>query len=166
MGCRGASLTHHPPQYVPVHHQGGAEGSREVHLPRTVAEPAKARPQGQCTCHATCRVPERDQGPLLWSIFTKKVTQLTALQALMQGGGYPGHPALPEELLAQAGGTAMLEEDQWVLSQLPPSLSTNWNPNLGSRGEKTHMMRPSERPERLTSGYWRPPTWWNWILKD
>ena len=104
MGYRRASLTHHPPQYVPACHQAGAEGSREIHLPGLVAEPAKAGPQDRCTHHATCRVldlSERYQGPLPGSIFTKKVTWLTTLQALMEGGGYPGHPVLPEEPLAQ-----------------------------------------------------------------
>ena len=41
-----------------------------------------------------------------------KVTWLTALQAPMEGRGHPRHPVLPEELLVEAGGTAMLEEDQ------------------------------------------------------
>ena len=106
-GVLRASPTHHPPQYVPACHQGGVEGSREVHPLRLVAEPAKAWPQGRHTCHATWRVSdlsERDQGPLPWSIFTKKITWLTTLQAQMEGRGYPGHPVLPEEPLAQAGG--------------------------------------------------------------
>ena len=107
MGYRRASLTHHPPQYVPACHWAGAEGSTEVHLLGLAAEPAKARPWGRCTCHATCRVPdlsERDQGPLPGSIFTKKVTWSTALQASMEGGGYQGHPVLPEEPLVQVWG--------------------------------------------------------------
>ena len=104
MGCRRASLTHHPPQYVPAHCQAGAEGSREAHPPGLAAGPAKAGTQGRHTCHATCGVldlSERDQGPLQGSIFTRKVTWPTALQASMERGGYPGHPVLPEEPLIQ-----------------------------------------------------------------
>ena len=31
------------------------------------------------------------------------------------------------------------------------------NPDPGPRGETTPTIKPSERPERLTSGHWRPP---------
>ena len=105
MGDRGASLIHHPPQYVPACCQARVEGGREVYLLRPLAEPAKARPRGRHTCHTTCRVldlPQRDQTPLPQHIFAKNVTQPTALQALAEGGGYPGHPVLPKEPLTQA----------------------------------------------------------------
>ena len=105
MGDRGASSIHHPPWYVPACHQARAEGGGEVHLVRLLAEPAKAGPRGRCTRHTTCRVPDlpqRHQRPLPQCIFAKKVAQLTTLQAPVEGGGYPGHPVLPEEPLAQA----------------------------------------------------------------
>ena len=57
MGYQGALLTHHPPQYVTACCQGGAVGSREVHPMRLVAEPAKARPQGRYSHHATVAYP-------------------------------------------------------------------------------------------------------------
>ena len=63
--------------------------------------------------------------------------------------------------LHRQGGTAMMEEDQWGAAVTTPSLSTNWNPAPGRRGEKTHTMRPSKRQERLTSGHWRLPAGWN-----
>ena len=67
MGDRGATPVHHPPPYVPTRCQERVEGGKQVHLPRLLAEPAKARPRGRHTCHNTCRVvdlPQRDQRPL------------------------------------------------------------------------------------------------------
>ena len=169
MGDRGGSSTHHPPQYVPAHHQARAEGGGEVHLLRPLAEPAKARPRGRHTQHTTCRVPDlpqRDQRPLLWCIFPKMITWPTALQALVEGGGYPGHPVLPEEPLAQvrghhhAGGGPMRGCCSY------PYWSANGSPDLGPWGGKTSMMRPSGRPERLSSMHWRPPTCWTIISID
>ena len=48
VGDRGASSIHHPPWYVPACCQARAEGGREVHLLRPLAEPAKAGPRGRC----------------------------------------------------------------------------------------------------------------------
>ena len=135
-GILRASPPHHPPQYVPACHQAGAEGSREVHLPRLMAEPAKAGLWDGHTHQTTCGVPnllEGDPGPLPWSIFTKKVTWPTALWAPTEGRGNPRHPVLPEELLVETGGTTMLEEDQWGAATAtswpicqPESQSRSW----------------------------------------
>ena len=156
MGNRRSPLVHHPPWYVSTCHWGGVEGGREVHSMRPPAEPSKAGPRGRWTSHKTCRIPDlpqRDQRPLPWCILAEKVTQSTTLWAPVErkrqsgtscplwgttciGGAAPPHPKRMHERLLQ-------------------------NPSLGPGGGKTHMMRPSEKPERLTSRHWRLPTCWN-----
>ena len=77
---------------------------------------------GQHTHHTTCRVPdlsEGDQGPLPWSIFTKKVTWPTALWVPMEGRGHPRHPVLPEELLAKVGALPCWRRTNGGLLQPP-----------------------------------------------
>ena len=68
--------------------------------------------------------------------------------------------------LQRWGGTAMLEEDQWGAAVATSQPIHQLELQSRSQGETVHMMRPSERPERLTHGHWRLPTCWNWILKD
>ena len=46
-----------------------------------------------------------------------------------------------------------------------PFWPANWNPSLGLGGGKTHTMRSSKRPERLTNEHWRLPTCWNMTLR-
>ena len=115
MAYQWASPPHHPAQYVSACCQGGAEGGREVYLPRPLAWPAEARLWGKHTHHMAgglLDLSEGNLGPLPWGILTKKVTWPAALQALTEGRGHPRHPVLTEELLAEMVGTAMLEEDQ------------------------------------------------------
>ena len=49
----------------------------------------------------------------------------------------------------------------WLL----PFWPVNRSYGLGLGGGKTHTMRPSKRPERLTSEHWRLPTCWNVTLR-
>ena len=116
MGDRGASLIHHPPQYVPAHHWAGAEGSGEVHLPRPPAESAKARPEadittiqlvGYQTSHKEIRNLYHDVYLLRRSpssLPCRPQQRKEAIQDILS--------SLRSHLHRQ-GGTAMLEEDQW-----------------------------------------------------
>ena len=63
------------------------------------------------------------------------------------------------------GFTTMLEEDQQGAATATPYQSASGSPDLGPGRGKTCTMRPSKRPERLTSGHWRLPTCWNIILR-
>ena len=97
----------------------------------------------------------------------RRLPSPTALWAPTEGRGHPRHPVLPEEPLAEAGDTAQCwRRTNRVLPWPPPGPFAKQNPNPGPRGEMTHTMRPSKRPERLTSRCWRLPACWNWILKD
>ena len=62
-----------------------------------------------------------------------KVAWITTLQALVEGGGYPEHPVLPEELLAQERGHHHAGGGPMGAAVTTPSLSADWNPNPGPR---------------------------------
>ena len=55
---------------------------------------------------------KRNLGPIPWGISTKEVTQPTAMWAPAEKGSYSGHLVLTDEMVAEAGGTALQEEDQ------------------------------------------------------
>ena len=86
---------------------------------------------------------EGNLGPLSWGISTKKVAQPATLWALTEGRSHLRHIVLTEELLAEMGGTTMLEKDQCSATVAAPSPSATLNPNPGPMREKTHTMRPS-----------------------
>ena len=136
MGDRGASSIHHPPQYVPACHWARAEGGREVHLLRPLAEPAKAGPRGKCTYHTTFGY---------WTS-NKEIRDLYHNIYLLRWspGPPPCRPQQREEAIEDMlsslrrclhrwSSTAMLEEDQWGAAAAIPLLFHQWESQSRSR---------------------------------
>ena len=114
VGHWGASLPHHPAQYVPICCQGGMERSREVHPPRPLAKPTQAGSQRKlvcCTAGGLLDLPERNPGPVSWGISAKEVTRPAAMQASAERGSYSWHLVLADEPVVEVGGGAALQDE-------------------------------------------------------
>ena len=116
VGNWGASLPHHPEQYVSTCCWGGAERSREIHLPRLPAKPTQAVSQKKLVCciaGGLSDLPERNLGLIPWGISAKEVTHPMAMWALAERGSHSGHPILTDDPVVKVGGATLQEEDQY-----------------------------------------------------
>ena len=145
MGHRGASLPHHPAQYVFTCCCGGTKRSREIHPLRLPAKPTQARSLRELVCHMAGGLPdlpERNLGLIPWGISAKEVTRPATMQALAERGSYSGHLVLTNEWLQRWGVLPCRKKINMVQLLPPTSHSANqkFSPGL-MRGEAS-MTRP------------------------